>query len=167
MLPDLRRTCCCFWWRIEQSSAPPWSKDQPVGYPAGTTSSLRCFSGQRAPDAGCFLNPGAMRTRFALEKAASVPTLAWAASPGCWSEGVDGFAHIEPRSADSRFRSRRAGDPVTRITLRMRDGIVGGMRFTTMDASFGSSPCTIEDETGRYLVCRVREGRAMNLSFAP
>jgi len=105
-----------------------------------------------------FLNPGAMRTELALEKADNVPD-GMGGFAEQWSEVATVFAHIEPLSADSRFGADKTLESVThRITLRMRAGIVGGMRFTRNGRIFRIVTVHDPDETGRYLVCRVREG---------
>lgn len=105
-----------------------------------------------------FLNPGAMRTELALEKAGSVPD-GMGGFAEHWSEVATVFARIEPLSAESRFGADKTLEAVThRITLRMRDGVAGGMRFTRNGRVFRIVTVRDPDETGRYLICRAREG---------
>ncbi len=68
------------------------------------------------------------------------------------------FARIEPVSADSRFGADQTLEILThRITLRHRDDIGNGMRFVRKERIFDIVTVHDPDESGRYLVCRVRE----------
>jgi SPP1 family predicted phage head-tail adaptor len=68
------------------------------------------------------------------------------------------FARIEPVSAASRFGADQMLETVThRITLRHRPGVASGMRFRRLARLFAIVTVHDPDETGRYLVCRVRE----------
>jgi SPP1 family predicted phage head-tail adaptor len=65
---------------------------------------------------------------------------------------------MEPLSAVSRFGADQTLETVThRITLRHRDGVASGMRFRRQARLFDILTVHDPDESGRYLVCRVRE----------
>lgn len=105
-----------------------------------------------------FINPGALRTELALEKVEAAPDGMGGFSEQ-WSEVATVFAHIEPLAAESRFGADRSLEAVThRITLRKREGVAGGMRFHRGGRIFQIVTVHDPDETGRYLVCRAREG---------
>ncbi|MGS1095947.1 phage head closure protein [Aquamicrobium terrae] len=105
-----------------------------------------------------FLNPGALRTQLALEKAEALADGMGGFSDQ-WSEVATVFAHVEPLAAQSRFGADKTLETVThRIILRKRAGIEGGMRFKRGGRIFEIVTVHDPDETGRYLVCRVKEG---------
>ncbi len=107
-----------------------------------------------------FLNPGALRTELALEKAHTAPDGMGGFSEQ-WHEVATVFARIEPLAAQSRFGADKMLETVThRIALRKRDGIEGGMRFRRGGRIFEIVTVHDPDESGRYLVCRAREGGA-------
>lgn len=105
-----------------------------------------------------FLNPGALRTELALEKAEAIPDGMGGFSE-LWNEVATVFARIEPLSAQSRFGADTMLETVTHsIALRKRAGIEGGMRFRRGGRIFEIVTVHDPDESGRYLVCRVQEG---------
>ena len=106
-----------------------------------------------------FINPGALRTELALEKAVRLAD-DMGGHAEQWNEVATVFAAIEPLAAQSRFGADKALETVThRITLRRRNGVAGGMRFRRGGRVFEIVTVHDPDETGRYLVCRAREAR--------
>ena len=104
-----------------------------------------------------FIDPGAFRHELALEEATRAPdeTGGYAES---WAEVATVFARIEPVSAESRFGADQPLVTVThRVTIRRREGVASGMRLTKPGRVFEIVTVHDPDETGRYLVCRVRE----------
>jgi SPP1 family predicted phage head-tail adaptor len=107
-----------------------------------------------------FIDPGALRTEMALEAVVATPDGLGGYAEG-WSEVATVFARIEPLSATSRFGADQTLETVThRITLRYRDGVASGMRFRRQQRLFDILTVHDPDESGRYLVCRVRENGA-------
>ena len=104
-----------------------------------------------------FIDPGAFRYEVTLE--AATPSGDGAGGQvQHWAEVGTLFARIEPLSAESRFGADRQREIVThRVTMRKRDGVVGGMRLRRLGRVFEIVTVHDPDETGRYLVCRVRE----------
>lgn len=104
-----------------------------------------------------FIDPGAFRHELALEVATLTPD----GSGGhvvSWNEVATLFARIEPVSAASRFGADQTLETVThRVTMRHRQGIASGMRLSRLGRAFEIVTVHDPDETGRYLVCRVRE----------
>ena len=106
---------------------------------------------------GEFIDPGAFRHEVALESATLVPDGA-GGHVESWSEVATLFARIEPVSAASRFGADQTLETVThRVTLRHRAGISSGMRLRRLGRVFTVVTVHDPDESGRYLVCRVRE----------
>jgi SPP1 family predicted phage head-tail adaptor len=104
-----------------------------------------------------FIDPGALRTELALEAVAAAPD-GLGGYAEVWSEVATVFARIEPLLATSRFGADQTLETVThRITLRHRDGVASGMRFRRGSRLFAIVTVHDPDESGRYLVCRVRE----------
>ncbi len=104
-----------------------------------------------------FIDPGELRTELALEACSTVPD-GLGGFAGTWTETATLFAGIEPVSADSAFGADQTLESVThRITLRRRDGVTSGMRFTRKGRAFDILTVHDPDEGGRYLVCKVRE----------
>lgn len=68
------------------------------------------------------------------------------------------FAAIKPVAARSVFGADQRLETVThRITIRSRDDIRSGMRFVGQGRVFEIMTVHDPDETGRHLVCAVRE----------
>lgn len=104
-----------------------------------------------------FIDPGAFRHELVLEEAELTPDGAGGHTEA-WSEVGTLFARIEPVSADSRFGADQTLETVThRVTLRHRADLRSGMRLRRLSRTFDILTVHDPDETGRYLVCRVRE----------
>lgn len=104
-----------------------------------------------------FIDPGAFRHELALEAATLTPDGSGGHAVS-WSEVATLFARIEPVSAVSRFGAAQTLETVThRVTMRHRQGIASGMRLGRLGRAFEIVTVHDPDETGRYLVCRVRE----------
>ena len=104
-----------------------------------------------------FIDPGRLRSECALE--ASVPaTDAMGGHTENWVEVATVFALIEPVSAASKFGAGQTLETVThRATIRHRSGVASGMRFNRQGRMFDIATVHDPDDTGRYLVCRVKE----------
>ena len=75
-----------------------------------------------------------------------------------WVEVATLFGHIEPLTARNRFGADQSMVAVThQLTLRHRSGVRSGMRLRKSDRLFEIVTAHDPDETGRYLVCSVRE----------
>lgn len=104
-----------------------------------------------------FIDPGAFRHELALEAATPVPDGTGGHTEE-WQEVATLFARVEPLAAASRFGADQTLETVThRVTLRRRDGVASGMRLRRLGRVFDIVTVHDPDETGRYLVCRVRE----------
>ena len=104
-----------------------------------------------------FIDPGVFRREFGLEEASLTPDGA-GGHVESWSEVATVFAKLEPVGATSRFGAGQTLETVThRVTLRARTDIRSGMRFRRLGRQFAILTVHDPDETGRYLVCRVRE----------
>lgn len=103
------------------------------------------------------IDPGALRTEFALEAATPVAD-GMGGHAEAWDEVATVFGRIEPVSAGARFGAGQALETVThRVTLRRRDGISSGMRLRKGTRRFAIVSVHDPDESGRYLVLRTRE----------
>jgi SPP1 family predicted phage head-tail adaptor len=104
-----------------------------------------------------FVDPGALRSEFALQAKTPVPDGLGGHSES-WAETATVFAKIEPISATSRFGPDQTVETVThRVTLRWRNGVAAGMRFVRQGRIFDIVTVHDPDDTGRYFVCRARE----------
>lgn len=104
-----------------------------------------------------FIDPGALRSELVLEVSSSVDDGAGGRIES-WGEVATLFAHIEPVEARSVFGGGQTLETTThRVTLRFHDGVESGMRLRKQDRVFDILTVHDPDETGRYLVCRVRE----------
>lgn len=104
-----------------------------------------------------FIDPGALRSEVALEEAV-VSGDGAGGRVTTWTEVATVFARIVPVSAERSFAADQFVETVThRVTLRFRDDVTSGMRFARQDRRFAIVAVHDPDETGRYLVCRVRE----------
>ena len=107
-----------------------------------------------------FIDPGRLRTEIALEACAREPD-GLGGFTETWVEAATLFACIEPITADSAFGADQTLETVThRIALRRRDGVASGMRFNRQGRLFDILTVHDPDESGRYLVCKVREAGA-------
>lgn len=104
-----------------------------------------------------FIDPGAFRHELALQEATLTPDGAGGHGES-WAEVATLFARIEPVSAASRFGADQTLETVThRVTMRHRGGVASGMRLTRSGRVFEIVTVHDPDETGRYLLCRVKE----------
>lgn len=104
-----------------------------------------------------FIDPGAFRHELALQQATLTPD-GMGGHKEEWAEIATLFARVEPVSAASRFGADQTLESVThRVTMRHRDGVSSGMRLMRRERVFDILTVHDPDETGRYLVCRVRE----------
>lgn len=107
--------------------------------------------------ASLFIDPGAMRAELALEACAPADD-GMGGFAETWQEVGLLFGMIEPVAATSVFAADQRLEEVThRITLRWRAGVASGMRLTRPGRTFDILTVHDPDETGRYLVCRVKE----------
>jgi SPP1 family predicted phage head-tail adaptor len=103
------------------------------------------------------LDPGALRSELALQAATPLPD-GLGGHAEAWSEIGSMFGMIEPVAAKSVIGADQTLESVThRVTIRKRDGIRSGMRFMKGARIFDILTIHDPDETGRYLICRVRE----------
>ena len=105
-----------------------------------------------------FLDAGQLTARLDLESAVETPdgqggaTVSHAVESSHW-------ARVEPISADHAELGHVERQSVThRIWIRHSAGVVAGKRFRKAMRLFDIVTVHDPDETGRYLVCRVREG---------
>lgn len=104
-----------------------------------------------------FLDPGLLRTELVLEQAGLAPD-GLGGHTESWSEAATVFGHVEPLAARSRFGADQTLEEVThRISLRARADVMSGMRLRKGARVFDIVTVHDPDESGRYLVCRVRE----------
>lgn len=104
-----------------------------------------------------FINPGALRTKLSLEE--SQPTAdGLGGFAETWVETATVYGRIEPIIARDEFGADQTLESVThRITVRWRDDLKSGMRFSKLARRFDILTVHDPDESGRYLVCRVKE----------
>lgn len=104
-----------------------------------------------------FVDPGALRSALILERCDTALD-GYGGLVETWVEQALVMARIEPVSAVSVFGADQTLESVThRVTLRWRAGVASGMRFTKGGRRFTIQTVHDPDESGRYLVCRVRE----------
>lgn len=104
-----------------------------------------------------FVDPGALRTELSLQQVTAPPD-GLGGHAAAWSEVATLFGRIEPLAQASRFGAGQTLEESThRITLRFRDGVASGMRLVRQARAFDILTVHDPDETGRYLVCRVKE----------
>ena len=104
-----------------------------------------------------FVDPGALRTELSLQAPGSAAT-AWAG----WCPAGPRWRPCSARSSRGRRQAvsapaRRWRRLTHRITMRHRAGVASGMRLVAAGADLRDPDVHDPDETGRYLVCRVRE----------
>lgn len=103
------------------------------------------------------IDPGRLRRPLTLEEATRVADGAGGFTP-TWTAVATVFAALEPVAAVRRPGADQALQSVTHtVTLRARSGLTSGMRFTSGGRVFAIETIHDPDETGRFLVCRVRE----------
>ena len=104
-----------------------------------------------------FVDPGALRTELIQELCETGQDTNGGLTEN-WSEEAGVMARIEPVTATSVFGADQTLESVThRVTLRWRENIASGMRFTKGARRFNIVTVHDPDERGRYLVGRVRE----------
>ena len=103
------------------------------------------------------IDPGRLRLPMTLEAMTAVPDGAGGFAE-TWTALAALHAALEPVAAERRFGADQALATVTHmVTLRSRPGVASGMRFSTAGRVFSIETVHDPDETGRFLVCRVRE----------
>lgn len=103
------------------------------------------------------LDAGSLRHELVLQSAAPLPD-GLGGHAESWSEIASLFGLIEPVSANSVAGAGQTLETVThRITMRSRADIRSGMRLVRGPRVFDIVTVHDPDESGRYLVCRVRE----------
>lgn len=104
-----------------------------------------------------FIDPGAFRSELVLERCVTGQDSSGGLTES-WVEYAAVMARVEPVTATSVFGADQTLESVThRVTLRWRENIASGMRFTKGARRFTIVTVHDPDERGRYLVCRVRE----------
>ncbi len=100
---------------------------------------------------------GKLRHRLRLEEAVETADgaggvdLAWATVATLW-------ARLEPLRADERVRAGRPEEAAThRVTIRRREGVAGGMRFSIGNRVFAIRGVVEDGERGRFLECLCEE----------
>jgi SPP1 family predicted phage head-tail adaptor len=103
------------------------------------------------------LDPGRLRLPLTLEAMTAVPDGAGGFTQS-WTAVATLYAALTPVAAERRFGADQALPQVTHtVTLRARPELASGMRFATAGRRFAIETVHDPDETGRFLVCRVRE----------
>lgn len=103
------------------------------------------------------IDPGRLRSELSLQEATQTPDGAGGFTES-WTEVAVVFAEVEPLAARDRFGAGQTLEEVShRITLRHRPDLRSGMRFVRGGRRFMIATVYDPDESGRYLVCRVRE----------
>ncbi|MRG55978.1 phage head closure protein [Phyllobacterium sp. SYP-B3895] len=104
-----------------------------------------------------FIDPGRLSQELSLEEPrydaddTGSLVVAWAEIGTLWTQ-------VEPIDAGVRWLGEQALPEAThRITLRMRRDITSAMRLRKGNRIFQILTLHDPDESGRYLVCRVRE----------
>ncbi|MFU0506647.1 phage head closure protein [Pseudaminobacter sp. NGMCC 1.201702] len=104
-----------------------------------------------------FIDPGRLRHELTVEECTYLPD-SFGGHTETWVEIATLFAMIEPISARSVFGAGQSLETVThRVTIRWRDGVRSGMRFRKQGRVFSIVTTHDPDESGRYLVCQVKE----------
>lgn len=104
-----------------------------------------------------FIDPGALRSEFALEQCLTTPD-AFGGHSESWIELATVFAKVEPITARSVFGADQTLESAThRVTLRWRSGLASGMRFRRDLRVLHIVTVHDPDETQRYLVCGAKE----------
>lgn len=104
-----------------------------------------------------FVDPGALRTELALEQCSTAPD-GLGGHAETWSEIATVFALVEPVTTQAVFGADQTLETIThRVTIRRRGDVASGMRFNRNGRLMDIITLHDPDESGRYLVCRVRE----------
>lgn len=103
------------------------------------------------------IDPGRLRVELALQEATQTPDGAGGFTES-WTEVALVFAGIEPLAARDRFGAGQTLEEVShRVTMRHRADLRSGMRLVRGGRRFTIATVHDPDESGRYLVCNVRE----------
>ncbi|GHC69327.1 phage head closure protein [Limoniibacter endophyticus] len=106
---------------------------------------------------GLLIDPGRLRAEFLLLARGRASDGMGGRKEG-WEEMGLCFGMIEPVNARAMTAGDRQMPLVThRITLRFRSDVRSGMRFRRGSRTFDIQTIHDPDESGRYLVCLVRE----------
>lgn len=104
-----------------------------------------------------FIDPGRFSSELVLEEEATASDGVGGHSQS-WHEVAIVFAQVEPVATQNVFAAGQAHEYVThRITMRYRDDVRSGMRLRKQQRAMVIVSIRDVDETGRYLVCQVRE----------
>lgn len=104
-------------------------------------------------------DPGRLRCRMTLSTPVETPDGAGGATV-VWTDVATLWARLDPVGANERRIADHLATVAThRITIRWRDDIAGGMRFTWRGRSFRVTAVHDPDETRRYLVAATVEER--------
>lgn len=105
------------------------------------------------------IDPGRLRARLVLEQATPAPDGAGGFTPD-WTPVATLFGHVGPVTAQSRFGAGQGLETATHVvTIRHRDDVRGGMRFSIGTRRMAIGTAHDPDGTGRYLQCGVKEER--------
>ena len=103
------------------------------------------------------IDPGRLRRVLTLEAMTAEPDGAGGFTQG-WTALATLHAALEPVAAVRSLGADQALQAVTHtVTLRARQDVASGMRFVADGRAFAIETVHDPDETGRFLVCRVRE----------
>ncbi len=107
-----------------------------------------------------FLDAGRLNQQLGLEQRVETPDGSGGTTVS-FVEVAKVWALLEPVAAAMRNLAQQSTETVThRISIRYRDDIASGWRFTKGTRTFRIITVHDPDETGRYLVCRTgEEGR--------
>ncbi|MEP7456790.1 phage head closure protein [Phyllobacterium sp. SB3] len=104
-----------------------------------------------------FIDPGSLNQELVLEKS-SISIGETGELIESWSEIASLWAQVEPIGTGPRLLGEQQIPEVThRVTLRYRKNISSTMRFRKGARIFQTLTLHDPDDTGRYLVARVRE----------
>lgn len=104
-----------------------------------------------------FIDPGAFRTELLLQEAVLTPD-GMGGHTEAWTEKASVMARITPATAMTRFGAGQTLEATTHsVALRHRADVKSGMRFVHGGRVLEILTAHDPDESGRYLVCSVRE----------
>jgi SPP1 family predicted phage head-tail adaptor len=104
-----------------------------------------------------FIDPGRLRCELSLQDSQRTADGLGGFSE-IWVETATLFGQIEPVHARDVFGADQTLETVThRITVRWRADVRSGMRLSRLGRGFDILTVHDPDESGRYLVCRVKE----------
>ncbi len=104
-----------------------------------------------------FFDAGRLNQRLGLQQRVETPDLSGGIVVS-FVEVAQVWGMLEPVGAAMRNLAQQSDETVThRISLRYRDDIASGWRFTKGTRTFRIITVYDPDETGRYLLCRTEE----------